>query len=172
MTNTETVPLDVMTLVLNIGLPLVLSLGVLYGIKLMSRVKTAVQGNAISALCMLLAIIYVFLRMDVSGSLVYIILGLAVGTLISIVITVKVKMIQMPQMVGLLNGLGGLASALAAILTLFSGEPQSGFSLVTSGLALAVGALPFLALWWPPASCTASWTRSPKSSPGIRRSRC
>ncbi len=143
MTNTETASLDLMTLILNIGLPLVLSLGVLYGIKLMSRVKTAVKGNAISALCMLLAIIYVFLRTDVSGSLVYIILGLIIGTLISIVIAVKVKMIQMPQMVGLLNGLGGLASALAAILTLLSGEAQSGFSLVTSGLALAVGALTF-----------------------------
>ena len=38
MTNTETASLDLMTLILNIGLPLVLSLGVLYGIKLMSRV--------------------------------------------------------------------------------------------------------------------------------------
>ena len=52
-------------------------------------------------------------------------------------------MIQMSQMVGLLNGLGGLAAALAAIITLNSVEPQSGFGLITSGLALAVGALTF-----------------------------
>ncbi|MDD4080462.1 MAG: NAD(P)(+) transhydrogenase (Re/Si-specific) subunit beta [Eubacteriales bacterium] len=143
MTTVPEASLGLAEIILAIGVPLLLSLGVLYGIKMMSKVKTAASGNRLSALCMLLAIIYVFMRTDLSGSLVYIILGLAIGTLISIVITLRVKMIQMPQMVGLLNGLGGLASALAAILTLLSGETQSGFSLVTSGLALAVGALTF-----------------------------
>jgi NAD(P) transhydrogenase subunit beta len=124
--------------------PFLLSLGVLYGIKLMSSVKTAAKGNRVSALCMLLAIVYVFVRTDLSGSLVYIILGLAIGTLLSIWMTIKVKMIQMPQMVGMLNGLGGLASALAAVLTLLaSSEVQSDFSLLTSGLALAVGTVTF-----------------------------
>ncbi len=129
--------------VFSYALPLLLSLGVLYGIRLMSHVKTAARGNRISALCMLLAIIYVFVRTDLAGSLVYIILGLAAGTLLSVWMTIKVKMIQMPQMVGMLNGLGGLASALAAILTLFSGQIQSPFSLLTSALALAVGAVTF-----------------------------
>ena len=126
-----------------IVIPLLLSLGVLYGIKLMSSVKTAARGNRISALMMLLAIIYVFIRTDMSGSLVYIILGFLIGSLLSVVMTVRVRMIQMPQMVGMLNGLGGLASALAAVLTLVSGDQQSGFSLVTSGLALAVGTVTF-----------------------------
>ncbi len=129
--------------VLTYVIPLLLSLGVLYGIRLMSHVETAAKGNRISALCMLLAIIYVFVRTDLAGSIVYIILGLLIGTVVSIVMTIKVKMIQMPQMVGMLNGLGGLASALAAILTLFSGQMQSGFSLFTSALALAVGAVTF-----------------------------
>ncbi len=130
-------------LFISIVIPLLLSLGVLYGIKLMSNVKTAVRGNRVSALCMLLAIVYVFIRTDLAGSLVYIILGLMIGTLVSVVMTIKVKMIQMPQMVGLLNGLGGLASAVAAVLTLLAGKEQSAFSLVTSGLALAVGAVTF-----------------------------
>ena len=129
--------------IIGIAVPLLLSLGVLYGIRLMSSVKTAARGNRISALCMLLAIIYVFVRTDLSGSLAYIILGLLIGTAFSIWMTLKVKMIQMPQMVGMLNGLGGLASALAAILTLLAGQEQSGFSLATSSLALAVGAVTF-----------------------------
>ena len=120
-----------------------LSLGILYGLKLMSDVKTAALGNRVSALCMLLAIITTMARTDFSGSLVYMIIGLLAGTLLSIWMTLKVKMIQMPQMVGLLNGLGGLGSALAAILTVAAGISQSAFQLTTSGLALGVGALTF-----------------------------
>lgn len=166
MTNTMGTSMGLGDIILGIGAPLLLSVGVLYGIKLMSNVKTAVKGNRLSALCMLLAIVYVFLRTDVSGSLVYIILGLAIGTLISIVMTVKAKMIQMPQMVGLLNGLGGLASALAAILTLLSDEPQSGFGLVTSGLALAVGALTFSGSMVAAGKLHGNLPQKPKAYPG------
>ena len=143
MMNTADSSLFDLMFVIGIAVPLLLSLGVLYGIKLMSHVKTAARGNRISALCMLLAIVYVFIKTDLVGSLTHIIAGLMIGTIISVVMTIRVKMIQMPQMVGMLNGLGGLASAIAAILTVLSGQDQSGFSLVTSGLALAVGAVTF-----------------------------
>ncbi len=119
----------------------VLSLGVLLGIRLMSNVKTAPLGNRISALCMLLAIIATMVRTDFSGSLPYIIAALLVGTLLSVYMAAKVKMIQMPQMVGLLNGLGGLASSLAAILTVLTGSMLGKFELSTAGLALGIGAL-------------------------------
>lgn len=120
-----------------------LSLGVLYGIKLMSSVKTAALGNRVSALCMLVAVVVTMVRTDLAGSLAYIIAGLVLGSLLSVYMTVRVKMIQMPQMVGLLNGLGGLASALAAILTVAAGDKLNTFELATSGIALAVGALTF-----------------------------
>ncbi|NLW20471.1 MAG: NAD(P)(+) transhydrogenase (Re/Si-specific) subunit beta [Clostridiales bacterium] len=120
-----------------------LSLGVLYGIRLMSQVRTAALGNRVSALCMLAAIVITLYRTQLGDSLVYIIIGLLAGTLISIFMTIKVRMIQMPQMVGLLNGLGGLSSALAALLTLALKRPLGGFEVTTSGLALAVGALTF-----------------------------
>ncbi len=121
----------------------VLAVGVLYGIRLMSDVKTAARGNRFSALCMLLAIALTMARTDLRGSIAYIILGLLVGILLSVWMTVKVRMIQMPQMVGLLNGLGGLASAIAAVMTLALGAAKGGFEVVSSGLALAVGALTF-----------------------------
>ncbi len=120
-----------------------LSLGVLCGIRLMSRVETAARGNQLSALCMLAAIIITMARTDLAGSLFYIILGLLIGTLLSIFLTIRVKMIRMPQMVGLLNGLGGLASVLSAILVLAAGENLKTFETTASGLALAVGAVTF-----------------------------
>ena len=120
-----------------------LSLGVLYGIKLMSKVRTAALGNRVSALCMLAAIVITMYRTDMGAGLPYIILGLLIGSLLSVIMAIKVKMIQMPQMVGLLNGLGGLASAVAALMTVTYKRPLGTFELVTSGLALAVGALTF-----------------------------
>mgnify|MGYP000878753459 FL=1 len=122
----------------------ILSVGVLFGIKLMSQVKTAAWGNRLSALCMLAAIVITMINTEtLSAALGYIIAGLLIGTLLSIFMTVKVKMIQMPQMVGLLNGLGGLASAVAAILTIIDKPVIGTFELVTAGLALAVGGLTF-----------------------------
>ncbi len=44
-----------------------------------------------------------------------ILVGLAIGSLIGAIAAQRVAMTEMPQMVGLLNGLGGLASALVAV---------------------------------------------------------
>lgn len=69
-------------------------------------------------------------------------LGLATGAVVGIVGAVKVKMIEMPQAVALLNGLGGLASALVALLTI----PQAGddkFAVYTGAVALVVGFVTF-----------------------------
>ena len=61
----------------------VLSIGVLLGISMMSRVKTARLGNALSALCMLLAILVVFIHYGIVSNLV-VWLGLAVGAVVGI----------------------------------------------------------------------------------------
>ena len=123
----------------------ILSLAVLYGIRLMSKVQTAAKGNQVSALAMLLAVVVTFIRngSNLGNSLVFIILGLLAGTFISIIVSTRVKMIQMPQLVGLLNGLGGLASAVAAILTVAFQKELGTFERITAGLALGVGALTF-----------------------------
>lgn len=122
-----------------------LSVGVLYGINLMSKVQTAAKGNQLSALCMLLAVAVTFIRngSNLGNSLVFIILGLLAGTFISILVSTRVKMIQMPQLVGLLNGLGGFASTVAAILTVAFQKELGTFERITAGLALGVGALTF-----------------------------
>ena len=120
-----------------------LSLGVLYGVKLLSKVETAKLGNRVSALFMLLAIVLTMIVSDLQGSLIYIISGFLIGTLLSVYMTIKVKMIMMPQMVGLLNGLGGLSSGLAAMLAVAASPRQPVFALTASGLALAIGAVTF-----------------------------
>ena len=95
----------------------VLVLLVLVGIYLMSKVEKASFGNSLSAVSMALAIALTMVKYEVFGSdvrtaLIVIIVSMLIGSAIGAWITKKVKMIQMPQMVALLNGFGGGASAL------------------------------------------------------------
>ncbi|MEG1663633.1 MAG: NAD(P)(+) transhydrogenase (Re/Si-specific) subunit beta, partial [Clostridia bacterium] len=54
----------------------------------------------------------------------------------------KVSMLQMPQMVALLNGLGGAASAIVGMFAMFGiGSGFDVFSKITASIALAVGML-------------------------------
>ncbi len=120
----------------------VLSLMVLLGIHWLSKVETAVRGNRLSAFAMLLAIIAVVVKYELVG--IYDIwIGLIIGTFLSVLIASRIKMIGMPQLVGLLNGLGGLASAVAAILTVLYGESIGKFELLTALIGLSVGAFTF-----------------------------
>ncbi len=121
----------------------VLTIVVLVGISMMSRVETSVMGNALGAVSMLLAIFLTLWYFHIF-SVIELWLAMLVGLVIGIVISIRVKMIQMPQMVGLLNGLGGAASMLAGILTLIASDPsETTFSLATAGLAIFVGSLTF-----------------------------
>jgi len=81
-------------------------------LKWMSHPRTAVRGNRAGALGMTLAIAVTLLsdRFDWS----YIIIGVAVGSLIGAVAAMRVKMTSMPELVGLFNGFGGAASVLVA----------------------------------------------------------
>ncbi len=118
-------------------------LAVLFGINLMSKVKTAVKGNGLSAAAMVLAIVIVFLIHTAPenwGALLAIFAALAVGAAIGIYGAAKAKMISMPQIIALLNGLGGGASALVAAVTAIDGGVPV-FESATAGLALAIGAL-------------------------------
>lgn len=85
----------------------------IFGIKNLGSPKTARQGNQLAALGMLLAIVVtLFDKRILSYELI--ILGIIIGSLIGAVFALKVQMTGMPQMVGLLNGFGGGASALVA----------------------------------------------------------
>lgn len=120
---------------------IILSLLVLLGIKLMSSPKTAVYGNQISALSMLSAIILVLVyNKIISMPLLW--AAIFIGSIIGYIIAKRVNMIQMPQMVALLNGLGGGTSAIVALVEIFERyEKMIYFEKFTSQLALIVGGI-------------------------------
>jgi len=84
------------------------------GLKKLGSPATARNGNLVAAVGMLLAIAATMLDQHVLNYEM-ILLGLAIGSAIGAIVAYKVQMTEMPQMVGLLNGLGGAASALVAV---------------------------------------------------------
>lgn len=82
------------------------------GIKGMTHPRTAVRGNFLGSLGMLIALVVTLLILDFGATYIY--AGLVVGAVLGYIIAVKVQMTQMPQMVGLLNGFGGAASVFVA----------------------------------------------------------
>ena len=84
------------------------------GLKKLGSPASARNGNLVAAVGMLLAIVATLLDQQVLNYEM-ILVGLAIGSVIGTVIAYKVQMTEMPQMVGLLNGLGGASSALIAV---------------------------------------------------------
>ena len=75
--------------------------------------RTAVRGNLIGAIGMLLAIVVTLLDKHIL-SYTAIFAGMLVGGAIGALLATRVKMTSMPEMVALLNGFGGGASVLVA----------------------------------------------------------
>ncbi len=127
----------------NFLLPALITAGFLYGIRLMQTPHTALRGNRIGALCMLVAVLLVLWQYGLFGRpMVW--AALITGSLIGLRMAQRVKTIQMPQMVALFNGLGGAASAVVilACLNLLVTETWW-FGWLVSALALAVGSITF-----------------------------
>ncbi|MCS6984407.1 MAG: NAD(P)(+) transhydrogenase (Re/Si-specific) subunit beta [Leptospiraceae bacterium] len=85
----------------------------IFGIKNLSKPKTARRGNFLSALGMLLAVGVTLFDPHIE-SFQLIILGLWASALLGTFIARTVPMTAMPQMVALLNGFGGISSFLVA----------------------------------------------------------
>ena len=84
------------------------------GLKRLQSPETARQGNRISAIGMLIAILVTLVDTGIV-SYAAIVAGVVVGSALGLWLAYKVKMTSMPQMVALLNGFGGGASLLVAI---------------------------------------------------------
>ena len=125
----------------------------IFGLKGLTRVRTAQRGNALAALAMLIAVVTTLVDLGLVDYR-WIIAGLVVGGLIGAVAALKVEMTGMPEMVALFNGFGGGASALVAcsILWLNIIEPAAAGSAasilgpdaaVTAFLSVLIGAVTF-----------------------------
>jgi len=86
----------------------------IFGLRMLSHPRTARQGNWLSSVGMLIAIVVTLADREIV-SYTTIIAGLVVGSAIGWILAVRVQMTAMPQMVGMLNGFGGLASGLVAL---------------------------------------------------------
>ena len=83
------------------------------GVRRGTHPTTAKQGNLIAAAGMAIAVVTTLL-LDGIGNWGLIIGGLAIGTAVGVVASIRVQMTEMPQMVALYNGVGGGAVALIA----------------------------------------------------------
>lgn len=125
-----------------IGASLII-VSIIIGIVLMSKINLAKLGNRIGAVFSLIAIVFTMWAYDIL-SLFDVWIAILVGLMIGLFMSSKVKMIQMPQMVALLNGFGGAASCIAGSITLIlSGTDANHFSSTTSALAIFVGGVTF-----------------------------
>ncbi len=117
--------------------------GMVWGIRWMNSPKTAVRGNLLGSVCVLCGIL---LTLEFAGLFAdwTLWIGMAAGGLAGWLLAVTTALLRIPQLVGLLNGLGGAASALTAIVVLRM-QPESlpWAERVTAVLATAVGTVTF-----------------------------
>ncbi len=83
------------------------------GLKGLGHPRTAVRGNLLGAIGMLLAVVVTLLDQNIVGYEV-IIAGFVIGAALGAVLAMKVQMTGMPQLVAVFNGFGGIASTLVA----------------------------------------------------------
>ncbi len=129
------------------------------GLKLLSSPRTARRGNLCGALGMLIAVVATLRQSRPDGTPIIedfslIIIGLIVGGTAGALMAKRVQMTAMPQMVGLLNGFGGGASALVAFAEYIRMSGDASISawvggavgydvLVTLVLSLLIGSITF-----------------------------
>ena len=114
-------------------------------LKELASPRTAPRGNRLGALGMLVAVVVTLLRMQAAGGLAgwpLVLGGLVVGGAAGVWMARTVQMTGMPEMVGLLNGFGGGASALVALSEVLAAEGlgREGLNLGEGVFLLAVAA--------------------------------
>ena len=83
------------------------------GLKYLGSAKTARKGNQYAMVAMAIAIVITLVISGVAGP-VQIIVGMVAGGLVGGIVAKRIEMTEMPQMVALFNGFGGVASTLVA----------------------------------------------------------
>jgi NAD(P) transhydrogenase subunit beta len=115
----------------------------IFALKALSSPRTARRGNLVGALGMLVAIVCTLL----SGGLQWewIIIGLAIGAVAGATLALTVKMTAMPQMVAMLNGFGGLASATVVIAEFWRPQVASTdlYFVITVAISTLIGWITF-----------------------------
>ena len=112
----------------------------IFGLMGLTKPRTAVRGNLIGSLGMLMAVVFTLLDAKIAGYGL-ILAGLVIGSGIGVWLARTVKTEAMPEMVALLNGFGGAASFLVAgaeFITTDGFTAEQSVATVASGLIGAV----------------------------------
>jgi NAD(P) transhydrogenase subunit beta len=110
------------------------------GLKRLGRTDTARAGNRLSGVGMLVAVL-ITLADRAIVSYTVIAAGMVVGTALGLWMARAVKMTAMPQMVALLNGLGGAASLLVSGAELLRAAAARDQLSIPTGVAIQLGTL-------------------------------
>lgn len=112
-----------------------------FGIKRLTTVRTCSQGNRLSELGMLVAIIAALLISD-SINWTVIIAGVVFGGGVGLFLAKRTPTTKMPELVAALNGFGGVASALVAIGSVLTepklSDPEVPMSIYGMGIVPAI----------------------------------
>ena len=129
---------------------LVSALLFVFGLKKLSHPETARNGNLWAAAGMLLAMVTTaLLHKNADGetikltNLLVIVLAILVGAVVGWIMSHRVKMTAMPQLVSLFNATGGAASALVGLLEYPNAVAGNYGSIAVTVLGLVIGAVAF-----------------------------
>ncbi|MBN1826918.1 MAG: NAD(P)(+) transhydrogenase (Re/Si-specific) subunit beta [Candidatus Eisenbacteria bacterium] len=121
---------------------LVASVLFIVGLKGLTHPRTAVRGNRLGALGMLIAVVAVLFDRAVL-TFPLILIGFAGGGAIGVALALRVPMTSMPQLVAVFNGFGGAASALVVGAELIAGQGKGVSFGIAAGLSGLIGAVTF-----------------------------
>ncbi|MCP9762053.1 NAD(P)(+) transhydrogenase (Re/Si-specific) subunit beta [Lacihabitans soyangensis] len=126
---------------------LIASVLFIIGIKKMNKTSEARTGNQLSAVGMLIAILATVVQVEVL-SLIDIFICIIIGSAIGLYVAYKVEMTQMPEMVALFNGFGGLASVAVSISDYWLKSQENNFDIdiitgVSIVLSIFIGGITF-----------------------------
>jgi NAD(P) transhydrogenase subunit beta len=115
------------------------------GLKGLGRPRTAVRGNLMGATGMLVAILVTLLDQSIISYLALAV-ALLIGSVVGVLLAVKVKMTSMPELVALFNGFGGGASVLVAAASFIEavdlGSADNRLA-IAAGVTALIGAVTF-----------------------------
>ena len=111
----------------------------IFGLKMLSKEDTAAQGNIVSSIGMLIAVLVTLIKVvDPYLILLAMIIGAGIGSLFAL----KVKMTSIPEMVALFNGFGGLSSFFLA-WSQFINQSSTSLILILTYMTVFIGGVTF-----------------------------
>lgn len=123
------------------------SITFIVGLKQLSSPDSARRGNLVAAAGMGIAILATMLFHEKDGqpigNIPWIIVAMALGTVVGWMMAMKVKMTAMPQMVSFFNGMGGACAAIISIVEYNAHPNGSSGYLLTVFLGLVIGSVSF-----------------------------